>query len=623
MGRTAISTGGHGATRRLRACLGFGLLLLILAAALPAAAAAYHGPGAGGWVWQNPRPQGNPLASVKFADATHGWAVGAKGAIVVTADGGESWRAQRSGTGNDLNGVTFLDASRGWAVGDGGAILITADGGQTWSAQASGTSIDLRSVSFADALRGWAVGFSSTWNPDTQQYDTSGMILATADGGATWSEQTGAHGWGYTSVCFVDASHGWVLDVSGQIHATSDSGATWETQYREDAISLSGIAFTDAQHGCAVGADYRAGLQVIIVTSDGGATWRQAYSAKPAPNVGSARLNGIAFGDREHGWAVGDATTVLATVDGGETWQKQTRPPDVRYLKQGDAVAVCAVNARHVWALESDRRQMGVGLLVTTDGGATWSCRGADTFTRFTAVAFADRKRGWAAGYNELTRSVDIVATVDGGTTWRTSLHRDYIRPFQALACVDAKHCWAAHYSPGIGILWRSSDGGATWSYYAKSGDWQTGVGDLTFVSTKRGWAVSGGQIRTTGDGGVSWTDQMPATRESLRGVAFVNARQGWIVGTAGAVIATADGGKSWRAQSSGTGKDLARVSFVDAQNGWAVGVEGAIIATTDGGATWRTQQSGTQADLTGVDFVDARRGWAVGAGAAILATAD
>ena len=580
MGQNAVDTAWRATTQRVTSCragilLALAALLLTFAAAVPAPASAYRASGTTGWTWQNPRPQGNPLACVKFVDASHGWAVGGKGAIVATTDGGSCWRAQPSGTTEHLYGVTFLDDATGWAVGAKGTILFTADGGHSWVPQASGTSIDLRSVCFVDARHGWAVGFSA-WQNDTGAIETSGAIVATTDGGATWRTPSPDQNWGYVGASFVDAMNGWVVGLYGEILATADGGATWTQQSQNAASTLRAVAFTDALHGCAVGRNYFTDSRVALVTSDGGVTWRQSYSRKAAGNEDYADLLSVAFSDRAHGWAVGDSTNVLATVDGGETWHKQSRPSGIRYLAQGDAVSVSAVDAQHAWALESSSfDEAGAALLVTSDAGATWDCRGADTFTHFTAVAFADLKHGWAAGYNHLTKSVEILATVNGGVTWRVCLHRDYIRPFEALSAVDAKHCWAAHYSPGIGIIWRTTNGGATWAYTAKSGDWEVGYGDLAFVSRTRGWAVSGGQIRTTGDGGVTWTDQKPATRESMRGAAFINARQGWVVGGSGAVIVTANGGATWRARSSGTRKDLARVAFVDGRHGWAVGAEG------------------------------------------------
>ena len=48
-----------------------------------------------------------------------------------------------------------------------GTILATANGGATWTPQTSGTEADLRSVSFVDAQTGWAVGSMTarSWPP--------------------------------------------------------------------------------------------------------------------------------------------------------------------------------------------------------------------------------------------------------------------------------------------------------------------------------------------------------------------------------------------------------------------------------------------------------------------------
>ncbi|MCZ6574991.1 MAG: YCF48-related protein [Gammaproteobacteria bacterium] len=75
-----------------------------------------------------------------------------------------------------LQAVHFVDAERGWAVGDGGTVLATTDGGRTWSVRDAGTTAALWSVDFVDAERGWAVG-------------DGGTVLATTDGGRTWTAQ--------------------------------------------------------------------------------------------------------------------------------------------------------------------------------------------------------------------------------------------------------------------------------------------------------------------------------------------------------------------------------------------------------------------------------------------------
>jgi photosystem II stability/assembly factor-like uncharacterized protein len=58
------------------------------------------------------------LAGVSFTDANHGIAVGAIGTIVRTADGGNTWENETSGTGYDISRVSLNTA-----VGFGGTIL--------------------------------------------------------------------------------------------------------------------------------------------------------------------------------------------------------------------------------------------------------------------------------------------------------------------------------------------------------------------------------------------------------------------------------------------------------------------------------------------------------------------
>lgn len=77
--------------------------------------------------------------------------------------------------GANLEAVFFATERLGWAVGEDGTILATGDGGKTWTPQTSGTKALLNSVHFtADGQRGWAVG-------------AGGPIIATGDGGRLWS----------------------------------------------------------------------------------------------------------------------------------------------------------------------------------------------------------------------------------------------------------------------------------------------------------------------------------------------------------------------------------------------------------------------------------------------------
>lgn len=108
------------------------------------------------------QPASVRLNAVSFADARHGWAVGARGAVLATSDGGRTWAAQRSGTESDLFDVKFFDAREGWAVGSDGAAIHTTDGGATWREEPTGTPHALERLFFTGRARGWAVGFGGT-----------------------------------------------------------------------------------------------------------------------------------------------------------------------------------------------------------------------------------------------------------------------------------------------------------------------------------------------------------------------------------------------------------------------------------------------------------------------------
>jgi photosystem II stability/assembly factor-like uncharacterized protein len=298
----------------------------------------------------------------------------------------------------------------------------------------------------------------------------------------------------------------------------------------------------------------------------------------------TADLNGVAFSDSTHGWAVGDGGVIRATTDGGATWGPQASGTTE------DLHAVAFGDATHGWAV--GRFSL---ILTTTNGGATWSKQSGGEASGYwlTAVAFTDASHGSAVG--------------QGGARWVNGIQE-----------------W-------FNVILDTNDGGARWgvherTYYNSAPSLEA----VAFGDATHGWAVGQqGTILATTDGGGAWNRQFPGAGASqwttLRGVAFPDATHGWAVGddSIGPVIlATADGGATWRAQSPESSARLCAVAFSDATRGWAVGIGGAILATTDGGATWSRQSSGSSARLNAVVFPDATRGWAVGDGGVILATA-
>lgn len=102
-------------------------------------------------------------------------AAGARGHVLTSVDGGESWE-QSSGVPVRAT-LTRIDAAGGelWAVGHDSVILHSADRGRSWTLQHFEPEWEqpLLDVLFLDSRRGFAVGAYS-------------LFMTTTDGGETW-----------------------------------------------------------------------------------------------------------------------------------------------------------------------------------------------------------------------------------------------------------------------------------------------------------------------------------------------------------------------------------------------------------------------------------------------------
>ncbi|HEU4778459.1 MAG TPA: YCF48-related protein, partial [Steroidobacteraceae bacterium] len=90
-------------------------------------------------------------------------ACGERGIIVYSDNAGGSWRQAQVPVSVTLTAVSFPQASQGWAVGHGGVVLHSADGGATWVRQTTGGTESERErvlldVRFDDDKTGIAVG---------------------------------------------------------------------------------------------------------------------------------------------------------------------------------------------------------------------------------------------------------------------------------------------------------------------------------------------------------------------------------------------------------------------------------------------------------------------------------
>lgn len=238
-------------------------------------------------------------------------AVGDRGVVLLSDDRGGSWRqASRVPLNATLTGVSFADERNGWAVGHWGAILNTADGGETWTSQRVDTSEDrpLFSVRFTDPQHGIAVGL---WS----------LMLRTADGGRTWemvklspppndsrADRNLMH-------VFADRSEAlFVVGERGTILRSLDRGQTWTylpSGYR--GSFWSGTALAD-------GTLLAAGLRGSLYRSgNGGESWQKVETG-----MQSSITSVVPLADRV--LAIGLDGLMLESRDGGRSFDARQRP---------------------------------------------------------------------------------------------------------------------------------------------------------------------------------------------------------------------------------------------------------------------------------------------------------
>lgn len=167
---------------------------------------------------------------------------------------------------------------------------------------------------------------------------------------------------------------------------------------------------------------------------------------------------------------------------------------------------------------------------------------------------------------------------------------------------------------------------------------------DLTGIAMQNaqfGWAVGGGNLYRTGDGGWTWASVTPpgATVPGMGGSGsspafFRGPDYAWLAERREGEVAvhrTADGGRTWQTASV-AGEGDGELYFLDAKQGWLLVHLGyamshevvALYQTGDGGATWskltevdpQKEQPGAipfGGDKSGVTFLDAETGWITG----------
>ncbi|MCY1283050.1 Ycf48-like protein [compost metagenome] len=224
-------------------------------------------------------------------------AVGQRGHILYSDNGGESWQQAYVPVSSDLLAVHFPSARHGWAVGHDGVVLHSADGGANWERQFDGRQVGPAMLEHYQALAQRA--------PDDER-------LAALVREAQRMTEEGADK-PFLDVWFESEQVGYVVGAFNLIFRTEDGGRSWTPwmDRTDNASALNLYAIRPAGDEL-----YIAGEQGLLLKLDR-TTGR--FESRPTPYSGS--FFGI-LGTPDAVLAFGLRGNVFRSVDGGASWNQ-------------------------------------------------------------------------------------------------------------------------------------------------------------------------------------------------------------------------------------------------------------------------------------------------------------
>ncbi len=245
------------------------------------------------------------------------------------------------------------------------------------------------------------------------------------------------------------------------------------------------------------------------------------------------RLNKILFIDSSNGFIAGGErfadAVILATHDGGYTWQKMSFPVAGKGLYD----------------------------MVVSPSGAICACGFDGKFLR----------------------------SYDQGNTWLFT--QMYYFAFSGMAFTDAAHAIAVggvSFNEGT-LQYMDSSGKVT-----SSDSLGYELNKITMTSNSTGYICGYGAMQKTTDGGKTWAFQNVQGDNFM--AMDIHGDEIWMCGYNGGIYYTSDGGNNWTRYRNGNDVILPRyrllcILFTDDNSGWAAGEGGKVIHSTDGGRHW------------------------------------
>ncbi|MEL5993050.1 T9SS type A sorting domain-containing protein [Hymenobacter segetis] len=343
-----------------------------------------------------------------------------------------------------------------------------------------------------------------------------------------------------------------------------------------------------------------------------------------APNIAPFYIDAV---DANTAWTVGTGTSstysipqVARTVNAGQNWTVTNLP--IQTGADEDFTALSAISASTAWITTFLNNNTGGRILRTTDGGQTWTIQNSATVYASASsypdlIHFFSATDGLTVG-DPLpgTNQMEMYTTADGGLTWApvaappAAPLGEY--PVNTAPAAVGNHIW---FVTTEGRVFHSPDKGLTWTV-ATAAPSLGGPATLSFRDAQNGLlctldALGGlnhGLYRTT-DGGATWTavtysgplhgaglSMVPGTSQYVStGIDFGNGDQGSSY--------SRDNGQTWVALEN-TFNHIG-AEFVSPTVGWSAGIQikstgiTGVVNRYSGTALATRTDAGLQASLT------------------------
>jgi hypothetical protein len=312
---------------------------------------------------------------------------------------------------------TARDQTRSWnsvaSSADGNKLIAATDGGQIFTSTDAGVSWVQRSI----PAQQWRQVLSSSdgntlYAAYREAFNESGVFKST-DAGQTWSEVLAGLSFLTNMAISADGQTVFVVSEAIYLDISSDAGQTWIRKNFFNSNLLPWAVASSAQADRVALGIYatanNAGPKPILQSSDLYSTWQAGgpnlswYHLSMSPDGRVITAAGLEY------FTLGDKLYYYISTDYGATWTMRMADTEIRS-------SAMSADGRHLWAVGgryTDPITLEYRLYYTNNDGVTWQTR--ETVRNWTAIASSQSGK-------------KLVATAYGGQIY-TSAKRDQTTP--------------------------------------------------------------------------------------------------------------------------------------------------------------------------------------------------